>query len=52
MTKEMKHLETKIRTFEDKVLRNRDPQEQDLILEEIRKMRMNLQRMQFKEMNP
>lgn len=43
----MTHLETKIRTFEDFMIRSRNPHEIDKIRNDLNKMRIELQKMKY-----
>jgi hypothetical protein len=47
MSKEERRLQTKIILFEDMMFRSKNVYEQEQILQEIRKMRVKLQKMQF-----
>jgi hypothetical protein len=49
MTKknDITHLETKIRTFEDFMIRSRNPHEIDKIRNDLNKMRIELQNMKY-----
>jgi hypothetical protein len=43
----MTHLETKIRTFEDFMIRSKNPYEIDKIRNDLNKMRIELQNMRY-----
>lgn len=47
--KEVKHLETKIRIFEDMLLRTKNFSQTGVIHSELSKMRARLQKMQYKK---
>ena len=47
MSKEERHLETKIRIFEDMILRSKNMYEIEKIAPDLTKMRVQLQRMKF-----
>lgn len=47
MNNEIRHLCTKIRLFEDMLLRSKNAYEIETIQKELTKMRANLQRLQF-----
>lgn len=49
MSDEMRGLENKIRTCEDKLLRSKDPWKIDELMIELRRMRMKLSKMKWRE---
>lgn len=50
MSKEERHLQTKIRMFEDILLRTKNPSQVDNIQMELTRMRAKLQKLYFKRM--
>lgn len=52
MSKEERHLQTKIRMFEDILLRTKNPSQVDNIQMELTRMRAKLQKLYFKRMSP
>lgn len=52
MSKEEKHLQTKIRLFEDMLLRCKDFGQAEAIQIELTRMRARLQKLYFKRMGP
>lgn len=47
MSKEERHLTTLIRTYEDRIIRSKNVYEIDTIRQELMKMRVQLQKMQW-----
>lgn len=52
MSKEERNLQTKIRMFEDILLRTKNPSQVDNIQMELTRMRAKLQKLYFKRMEP
>ena len=52
MSKEERHLQTKIRMFEDILLRTKNPSQVDNIQMELTRMRAKLQKLYFREWSP
>lgn len=50
MSKEERHIQTKIRMFEDILLRTKNPSQVDNIQMELTRMRAKLQKLYFKRM--
>lgn len=50
MSKEERHLLTKIRCFEDMLLRSKDYRQIEAISKELKVMRIQLQKLQFEQM--
>ena len=49
MSDEIRMMANKIRTCEDKLLRSKDPWKIDELIVELRKMRMKLSKMKYRE---